>query len=243
MIIGPRATARLSTGCVSTIFLLVTRVLGWALIGIGLFLGGLIWGLTSHQVSYIQGGQGQYQVYVSDDYGFIYLQQGNTNNYYVMHIPDYTPFADPSTILRIMQSHSGINFIARSDSTAANIELNGVLVTTAHTIEKITFANSNGQNAVTYTSSDYSGNPNGYTANYWPYAAPLMLVGAICAGSMIFIMLRARRRRLAAAAAEFAAIEARPSPFARELAQDAMNAAPDQNNTSPDGNTGYTQRT
>jgi hypothetical protein len=232
MIIGPRLTARISTGYVRTIFFLVTRSWGWAIIGIGLLLGGLIWGLTSHQVSYIRGGQGQYQVFLSDDNGSLYFQQVGSSNYYVMHIPDYSPFADTATILSTMHANGRITFIASADRTQANVEMNGTLIFTAHPIERITFTDDNGQNAATYTNAEYSGNPNGYTINNWPYAVPLMLVGAAWASSMFFLILRVRRRQRLADEAKLAAIQARPSPFARELGQDVANATPYQGTDS-----------
>lgn len=232
MLIGPRSTARSASGCVGMLFFLVTRIWGWAIIGIILLLGGLIWGLTSRQVSYFQGGQGQYKAFVSDDNGFIYLEQVGASNYYVMHIPDYSPFADPTTIQSAVVGHGRISFIASTASVGANILLDGVTVYTAHPIERITFTDSNGQNAVTYTNAEYSGNPNGYVINNWPYAIPLIVIGAICAAIMLFLIFRAKRLRRLAFEAQLAAIDARPSPFARELGHSAIDTAPYQRHDS-----------
>src|SRR5260370_1401378 len=87
-------------------FFLVLFIHPWGrvILGITFFSGGLVWGLFSHQVSYVQGGHGPYQAYLTEDNGFVIFQQESTNNYYFMHIPDYSPADDTN------QDGRGINF-------------------------------------------------------------------------------------------------------------------------------------
>ncbi len=201
---------------------LVTSSAGWIIIGCGLFIGGLIWGLNSHQVSYIQGGQGVYQTFVTEDNAYIIFQQSDTDNYYVMHTPDYAPEVDTNTILNLMQPGSSFSFIASTDTVtiASMVKDTGQYIGHAHPIERVVFYDAKQQKSLTYTSSEYSGNPNGYTINNWPYASLLMLAGVLCTGASILFLARSRRRKKLAIAANLAALEAMPSPFARELAAD-----------------------
>lgn len=218
-----RSTAK-GTELPRFLLFLVTSSVGWIIIGIGLFIGGLVWGITSHQVSYVQGGQGSYQTFVTEDNAYIIFQQSGTGDYYVMHTPDYSPGVDTNMILKLMQPGGSFSFIASTDMVKIDAMVNdtGQYINYAHPIEKVVFYGANQQNnPLTYTSSEYSGNPGGYTVNNWPYAAPLALAGVVCAGAPILFLTRSRRRRKLAAAANLAALEAMPSPFARELAADS----------------------
>lgn len=202
---------------------LVTSSAGWIIVGIGLFIGGLVWGLNSHHVSYIQGGQGRYQTFVTEDNASIIFQQSGTDNAYVVHTPDYSPEVDTSTILSLMRPGGSFSFIASTDMVKidAIVKDTGQYISYAHPIEKVVFYSTNHQNPLTYISSEYSGNPNGYTINNWLYAAPLMLAGMACACASILFLMRSRQRQKMAMAANLAVLEARPSPFARELAEDS----------------------
>ena len=192
-----------------------------AILGLCILAGGLIWGLSSHQVAYVQGGQGSYQTFLSEDNSFIVFQQGSTDNYYVMRIPDYSPAVDSATVLQDMHAASSFNFIASTDFLKVDsfIRGSGAYVGQAHPIEKIVFYGVGQQNPLTYINVEYSGNPNGYMINNWPYASPLMLAGALCIVLSLLFERRAQKRKKLAAAAELAALEARPSPFARELGE------------------------
>jgi hypothetical protein len=194
---------------------------GWIVLGTGLLIGGMIWGLNSHQVVYTQGGQGNYELYVSDDDSSICFQQGSTSNFYVMLITDYTPAVDPATLQNALKDHDRFSFIATSESIQLNSEIEGLgtLISSAHPIEQVTFYNSQGGNPITYTNTQYAGNPNGYTVNNWPFAAPMALVGAAGAGLALYLLLNKRRRQQQARAQELAELAAMPSPFARELGE------------------------
>lgn len=79
---GPETTARASAGLVRAIFGLVTTSAGWIIIDSSLLLGGLIWGLNSHQVSYIAGNQGIYIALAYD--GVSTFRQQETGDLYVI---------------------------------------------------------------------------------------------------------------------------------------------------------------
>jgi hypothetical protein len=203
------------------LLLLFTNPWGRVILGLCVFTGGLIWGLHSHQVAYVQGGQGVYHTFLSQDNGYVLFQQGDTSNYYVMHIPDYSPPVNTATILNDMRATGNFSFIASTDlvTVDATVAETGAYVGQAHPIEKVVFYDASQGSSLTYVSSEYSGNPNGYTINTWPYASPLMLAGALCIILSLLFLRRAEERKKQAALAALAEIEARPSPFARELSE------------------------
>lgn len=221
MVIRVRGSRTTGAEIPRLLLLLVTTSVGWIIIGTGLLIGGLIWGLNSHTVAYVQGGQGLYHAYLSDDNGFILFQQEGTDKYYVMHIPDYTPFVDTATILSDMHSSNAFSFIASTNVVTINAQIRGTgtFVNTAHPIEKVVFYSPNHQSSLTYVNAEYSGNPNGYTINNWPYASLLIAAGALCIGGGLFFILRRRHRQKQDRAAQLAALETAPSPFARELGE------------------------
>lgn len=209
------------------VFYLLTSTVGWIIIGTGLFTGGLIWGLSSHQVAYVQGGQGIYRTFLSEDNAFIILQQDGTKNYYVMHSPDYSPSTATETILGNLTSADSFSFVASTDLVKidAIVRQTGEFIAHGHPIEKIVLYDTNHQSQQIYTNAEYSGNPDGYSINHWPYASLLMFAGMACTGCSLFFILATRKRKKMAAAAELARIEALPSPFARELGEMASPPA------------------
>lgn len=239
-----RVYGRLGGYIIGDFFRLFATKWGWAIIGLVALIGGLAWGLTSHQIAYVQGNQGKYQMDLTNA-GVILFQQVNTSNYYVLEPAKFTQ-EDINLIPIENGQYSRFNFIASTDSIYLDAydRTTGVTISYAHPIEKVTFYDKNGQNPVTYTTADYSGNPNGYTINNWPYASPLMLAGALCAGIMFFFIAKDRKRLRLAKAAELAALEARPSIFARELGQGTVSTPPQPYvgvNQYPQGMQGFEQ--
>lgn len=196
---------------------------GRVILGLCVFAGGLIWGLNSHQVAYVNvpENQGIYQVFLSDDNSLLIFQQQDTDSYYVMPISNYSPFVDTATIMSEVRASDSFSFIASTDFVQINgtVTQTGAYISQAHPIEKAVFYDAQHQHPLTYVSSDYSGNPDGYTVNNWLYASPLILAGALCVALSLFFERRARERKKLAVQAELAALRARPSPFARELAE------------------------
>lgn len=210
------------------VLVLVATSGGWIILGTALLLGGLAWGFNSHQVTYVVGGQGVYQVYASADGAFLCFQQVGTSNYYVMFITQYTPFVDPATIQSKIQAQNALYFLASTESTRLDSQVRGTntVISYAHTIEQITFYRTSVGPAVTYTKAEYSGSPNGYVVNNWPFAGPMAGVGAIGICVALFFLLHRRRRKKLAIAANLAELESLPSPFARELGDNAGGAVP-----------------
>jgi len=211
MFVLPNSTARASSGFVNFIIGLITTRAGWIIVGCGLFIGGLIWGLTSHQISSVAGNQGVYDV--SSDPGYLYLQQENTSNSYVIYTPDFRPQIDESAVVDaspLTYAPGNFSFVARTDTI--HIAYRGWF----HPIEKLTL------NGRTYISDEYPTYLNSHTVNNWPYASALMLMGVLCTSTVLFFMARSKRRQKLAVAAERAELDARPSPFARELAEDEI---------------------
>lgn len=202
---------------VDTFFMLITSRLGWALIGVGLLIGGLIWGLNSYQVTYEKGQPGtNYETYVGD-FGDIYFSAEGSTNYFIARSTDFNKEIDTS----VFKAPGTISFIARTDTINVDADLDGTHIKQAHMIKKLIVYDLNGHQLASYTTPEYNANPGGYTVNNWPYASLLMFAGVLIAGVMLFFIGRARQRQKRAMAAKRAELENRPSPFARELANDA----------------------
>lgn len=205
---GPLTTARTSTGFVRAIFGLVTTSAGWMLIGVGLFLGGLIWGLNSHQISYVVGDQGAYTISSAENNFYVFRQQ-MTGNIYVIQDANFRP--GPAGAFDGSATYTvpgDLRFIASTNTVfvAWGVGL-------AHPIEKVTV------DGTTYVSAEYQTYPHGYTINNWPYASPLMLAGLLCLSLAVGFLTRAKKQQKLAAAAKLAKLDALPSPFARELSE------------------------
>lgn len=197
------------------LLMLVTTSAGLIVIGIGLVVGGLIWGLNSRQAVYqtysITSNYQMSQGTVSDN---VYIKMDGSNDYFAAFMFDFTPSINPDDLDKTAE----ISFIARADTSTLNppLSTDGTTITAAHKIEQLVLYDQNGNIIRSYTSAEYLANPNGYNVNYWPYASMLICAGVLCAGSALFFLTRKRQRRKLAMAAELARLEATPSPFARE---------------------------
>lgn len=195
---------------------MLTTKWGWALIGIGLLIGGLVWGLNSYQVTYEKGQPGMnYATYVGE-FGNIYFRSEGSTNYFVARPADFNQEIDTN----VFKTPGTISFIARTDTIKIDANLNGTHIQQAHMVEKLVVYDLSGHQLASYMTPEYKANPGGYTVNNWPYASLLMLAGVLVAGIMLFFIIRARQRQKQASAAKRVELENRPSPFARELAND-----------------------
>lgn len=165
----------------------MVRLLIFLVTGLLCAICGLFIGLSSHQVTYrstereivahfLSGGSSS-----SNRIG--YLQLLNDANLYIVNEDDFSPpvkdnsFGDGDTI----------SFIYRPmDTTSINVSATNTsthLQGSALTIEQFTVlpsGGSNGSGAQTYTSSEYSKNPNGFYQNNWLLGTgPLALGGAV----------------------------------------------------------------
>lgn len=200
------------------LLMLVTTSVGLIVIGVGLVVGGLIWGLNSRQAVYqTYSITPNYQMSQGTVSGNVYIKVDGSNDYFAAFLYDFTPVINPDDLDKTAE----ISFIARTDTSTLNPPLatNGTTITAAHKIEQLVFYDQNGKIIRTYNSTEYLANPNGYNANYWPYASLLMSAGVLCAGSALFFLTRSRQRKKLAVAAELARLEAMPSPFERELGE------------------------
>ena len=140
------------------------------------------------------------------------FRQQTTGNLYVIQDTNFRPGPagafDGSATYTVPED---LSFIASPDTVfvAWSVGL-------AHPIEKVTF------DGTTYVSTEYQTYPHGYTINNWPYASPLMLTGVLCIGLSVGFLRRTRKQQKLAAAAKQEELDDIPSPFARELGEEAM---------------------
>lgn len=217
MVIRVRGTRTTGAEIPRLLLLLVITGMGWMIIGTGLLIGGLIWGLNSHQVSY-QNSQtdASYHIGSGTQTGNIYINADGSSDYFVAVSGDFNPPISQSAIT----NSASISFVARTDTTGVDLQLSdGTVISAAHPIEKLVFYDKNGNIIASYTTAEYLANPNGYTINNWPYASLLIGAGVLCIGGGFFFILRRRQRQKQDRAAQLAALEAAPSPFARELGE------------------------
>ena len=191
---------------------LIIRLLGrrGALIacGIVLVIVGLIAGAVgSHQVSYEDSLQiVSYHVNTGTQSGNVYINADGSSDYFVAQNGNFNPPIAQSEV----DNSSTVSFVARTDTTSINLDVNGTTISEAHPIEKLIFYDKNGNVLSTHTTADYTNNPNGFYVNQWPYAIWFIIVGVILGvGAFLFPMLRKRPRGSASIPA--AAVGAQPS--------------------------------
>lgn len=169
--------------------LLLRRPWGWLIVGIALVIGGLIWGLTSHQVSYQNSQQnGSYHIAMGSSTGNVYISLDGTSDYYVALSGDFSPAITQSDI----DNSQSLSFVARTDTTSVDATFNGTDISEAHEIEKLVFYDKNGNVQETFTTSEYLANPNGFSDNEWLKAIWLVLGGLVVAILSIIFMARGR---------------------------------------------------
>lgn len=159
-------------------------------IGIILLLVGLVWGLaSSHQVSYVSSHDNvTYRIGVGTDSGNVYIHADGSSEYFVALKGDFSPAIAQSDI----DNSTSISFIARTDTTSINLDANGTTIDEAHKIEKLVFYDKNGGTMATYTTSEYTANPNGVSTNSWSSAIWVVILGVLL---LIGGIIGAARRR------------------------------------------------
>ena len=106
---------------------------------IGLIIAGLIWGITSQQVTYSPGPTGNYTPYTGQSTGNLYLHLDGTDKYYVALNGDFTPNLDANNL----PEGADFDFVTSSQTSSVDVDLDGTTLTEAYTIEKITFTDDN----------------------------------------------------------------------------------------------------
>jgi len=173
--------------------LLLRSVWGRIIVGALLIVIGLVVGATSQQVSYIQSSATTtYEAAVGKTSGNLYLHVSGSDDYYVGFNSDFTVPQD------VLSKFATMSFIARSDTSTLDPALNapdGTTVNDAHKIEKITFKDNSGAVLGTYTTAEYTANPNGVYNNKWPIGLLVALLGAIIlVVPFLWLMLRKRKQ-------------------------------------------------
>lgn len=172
--------------------LLLTRRWGLIIVGLLLIVGGAIWGLTSHQVSYQNSQQGaSYHLATGTQSGNLYINIAGSSDYFAAFKSDFNPPIAQSDI----DNSASINFVARTDTSSLDPALNTDTgtVNDAHKIEKIVFFDKSGNTMATYTTDEYKANPNGFYDNAWLKAIWLVLVGVLMAGAALLYPMFAKK--------------------------------------------------
>jgi len=160
---------------------LLRRRWGLILIGAIMVIGGLIWGLTSHQVGYQSSQQNvTYRIAIGSQSGNTYIHADGSSDYFAAFSGDFNP---PITQSAIDNSNT-ISFVARTDTSSLNPALNapdGSTVNDAHKIEKLVFYDKSGNVQGTFTTTEYDANPNGFNDNEWLKAIWLIIAGVLVA--------------------------------------------------------------
>src|SRR5947209_19387117 len=109
----------------------------WALIacGVALAIAGLIWGAAgSHQVGYENSLQNAtYHTGAGTQSGNIYINADGSSDYFVALKGSFNPPIAQSDI----DNSTSISFVARTDTTSIELDVNGTTITEAHPIEKL----------------------------------------------------------------------------------------------------------
>ena len=181
---------------------MIIRLLISALLGGALIIFGVLFGSTSHQVTYNPVNQETIAHFLSGDSSSSdqrgYLQFERDSKLYLINESDFKPKVDGSSF----GDGDVISFVYRTDSpTTIDVSATNTsthLVGDAYMVEQISVPGSNGQSSKVYTSSEYSQNPRGFNQNNWPIGALVIALGLIVAALAFFLpMLRGRNRNKA----------------------------------------------
>lgn len=165
---------------------LLTRRWGIIVLGSLLALGGLAYGASSHQVAYQTLHQrGTFRFFAVEG-GTDYILLNAT--YYVINENDVSPTFDSSAFSRNNNLTLG-SLTYRTDSSSIDVKLtNGTeLQGTAYTVEQFVVTDTSGSNQQTYTTAEFSQNPNGFYENDWAAGIGLLVVGLSIACLAFFI--------------------------------------------------------
>jgi len=150
------------------------------ILGVLGFIGGLILGISSHQITYQSVGQSTIAHFLSSsDSNTGYFQMDGSSTLYYISENDFTPaingsqtFADGDTISFVYQPSDTTDIDITSTNTST------VLHGTAYRIVQITASDGNGNQQV-YTTPAYSQHPQGYYQNNWLAGIGIAIVGLL----------------------------------------------------------------
>jgi len=173
--------------------ILLTNRWGLTIVGLALLIGGLIWGFSSHQVHYIQinnASPDTYDLGTGESSGNLYINVKGSDNYYVGFASDFTVSSDD------LSNTASFSMIARDDTSSLDPPLNaddGSTIDDAHKIEQLVLKDQNGSVIHTYTTTEFTANPNGLDENNWLKAIWLVLIGLIVAGAALILPMVMKR--------------------------------------------------
>jgi hypothetical protein len=178
--------------------LLLTNRWGLLIVGAVLLIGGLVWGLSSHQVSYIQINNASPDAYglgTGESSGNLYINAKGSDDYYVGFASDFQVSSDD------LSKTASFSIIARNDTSELDPPLNaddGSTISDAHKIEQLVLKDQNGNVINTFTTSEFLANPNGLDENNWLKAIWLVLLGLIVAGAALIYPLISKKPQVGA---------------------------------------------
>ncbi len=187
-----------------------------ALIALGaiLLVAGIVYGLGSRQVQYKSVPQGSIAHYLSAD-GTGYLQMEGNSSLYIVHQDNFSPklptFADSDTVSFTYDP---------AETTAIDVKstLGTHLAGNAAKVVAITSSDTTGQK--TYTTPEYTSDPQGYDHNQWPLGLGLLALGLLCIGGSFFLP---KKKVQAAVAPSFAST---PMPMQPPFPQTQVGTMP-----------------
>ena len=168
------------------LLILLTRRWGLIVLGSLLALGGLGYGASSHQVAYQTLHQGGRFRFLAVEGGTDYILLNAT--YYVINENDVSPAFDGPAFGRNNNLTFG-SLTYRTDSRSIDVKLTDgtQLQGTAYTVEQFVVTDTSGTHQQTYTTSEFTQNPNGFYENDWVGGMGLLVVGLSIAGLAFFI--------------------------------------------------------
>ena len=144
--------------------------------GVLLLAGGLILGLTSHQVNFHQAQYRSFHV-ISTNSGLVYFQPAGTNIFYVINPANFTPYPDPG----VFDNNRVVTSLQYSDNTQnVNITMgDGTQLTgTGYTVVQFALSSGSGPGQ-SFAVDDYTQHPGGYYDNRWQIGGILGGVGLL----------------------------------------------------------------
>jgi hypothetical protein len=172
-------------------YTLTRRPWGWLIIGIALVIGGLIWGLTSHGVSYQNSSQsGTFSWAIGESTGNVYIHPDGSANYFVAFSGSF----NQSITEDDMNNSAELSYVAQTTTSTLDpaFDDHGTTVNDAYKIEKLVLYDKDGNVQETFTTSEYRANPTGFYDNEWLKAIWLVLAGLVVTILSIIFMARGR---------------------------------------------------
>lgn len=178
------------------LLLLVTRRWGWALIGLLILAGGILWGVSSPLIPYqnslvTPASQQGYYIGVAEDGNiYIWTTEKDDPTFYVARQSDFNPPIDRTKI----HLENRLNFVNRSDTISVNTTVaQNVHITQAHIIEQLILYDVSNNVISTYNASDYQADSSGALDNrWWPGGIAAIMPGLLVGYVALFVRRKKR---------------------------------------------------